>query len=173
MKKGATIILQGAVVLAGLASLAFMLWEPHLEGRNAHATLFEIYFQDPFLAYAYTASIPFFMALYQAFRMLGYMRLNGEFSPEVSRALRTIKHCAFYIVGFVAVSVVFMPFSDPDDRPPGIVLRILITLVAIAIAAVAAMCERVFRRAADIKFSGPGRERVSGRGSSPHRLLHL
>lgn len=40
------------VVLGGIGALAFMLWEPHLEGRNAHAGLFEIYFKDPFLAYA-------------------------------------------------------------------------------------------------------------------------
>lgn len=47
----------------GISTLALMLWEPHLEGRNVNATLFEIYFRDPFLAYAYTASIVFFVAL--------------------------------------------------------------------------------------------------------------
>jgi hypothetical protein len=48
-----------------------MLWEPHVEGVNAHATLFEKYF-NPFVVYAYVASIPFFVALYQAFKVLGY-----------------------------------------------------------------------------------------------------
>jgi hypothetical protein len=60
-----TIFLQAVIVLIGIGALALMLWEPHIEGRNAHATLFEIYFNDPFLAYAYLASIPFFVALYQ------------------------------------------------------------------------------------------------------------
>lgn len=41
-----------------------------LPGAAAHATLFEIYFKDPFLAYAYVASIPFFAVLCQAFRTL-------------------------------------------------------------------------------------------------------
>lgn len=70
MKRGSTIFLQAVIVLLGIGALALMLWEPHLEGRNAHATTFEIYFNDPFLAYAYVASIPFFTALYQAFKVL-------------------------------------------------------------------------------------------------------
>jgi hypothetical protein len=88
-----------------------MLREPHIEGRNAHATLFEIYFKDPFLAYVYIASIPFFMALYQAFRVLGYVRQNQTFSQTTVKALRTIKYCAIAIVGFVVVSVVFVIFG--------------------------------------------------------------
>ena len=52
MKKGPTIFLQVVIVLIGMGALGLMLWEPHIEGRNAHATLFEIYFKDPFLAYA-------------------------------------------------------------------------------------------------------------------------
>ena len=58
-------------MLIGVGALAVLLGEPRIEGRNAHATLFEIYFNDPFLAYAYIASIPFFVALYQAFRAVG------------------------------------------------------------------------------------------------------
>ncbi len=69
-----TIFLQAVTVLIGIGALALMLWEPHLEGRNAHATPFEIYFKDPFLSYAYLASIPFFVALHQAFNALGYIR---------------------------------------------------------------------------------------------------
>jgi hypothetical protein len=63
MKKSSTLFLQGVIVLIGIGALALMLWEPHLEGRNAHATLSQIYFHDPFLAYAYLASISFFAAL--------------------------------------------------------------------------------------------------------------
>ena len=68
------------ILLIGIGAFAFLLWEPHIEGRNAHATLFEIYFKDPFLAYAYVASIPFFVALYQAFKVLGYAGQNRVFS---------------------------------------------------------------------------------------------
>jgi hypothetical protein len=82
MKRSSTIFLQVVIMLIGVGALALMLWEPHIEGRNAHATLFQIYFNDPFLAYAYIASIPFFVALYQAFNVLGYVRQNKTFSTE-------------------------------------------------------------------------------------------
>src|SRR5438477_10635300 len=103
MKRSSTIFLQTVIVLIGIGALALMLWEPHVEGRNAHATTFEIYFKDPFLAYAYVASIPFFAALFQAFKVLGYARQNKVFSPAAVKALRTIKLCAFAIIGFVVV----------------------------------------------------------------------
>ena len=71
MKRSSTIFLQIVIVLIGIGALALLLWEPHLEGVNKHATLFEMYFKDSFLAYVYVASIPFFVALYQAFKVLG------------------------------------------------------------------------------------------------------
>ena len=61
MKRSSTIFLQIVIVLIGIGAVALLLWEPQIEGRNAHATLFEIYFKDPFLAYAYIGSIPFFV----------------------------------------------------------------------------------------------------------------
>ena len=151
MKRGSTIFLQVVIVLIGIGVLAFLLWEPHLEGRNVNATLFEIYFKDPFLAYAYIGSIPFFVALYQAFKLLGYIRRNEIFSQRSVRALRTIEYCALAIVGFVAVSVIFMIFGDRDDRPAGVFMRILIAFPSIVIGTAAAVFERILQNAVDIK----------------------
>jgi len=151
MKRSSTIFLQVVIVLIGVGALAFLLWEPHIEGRNAHATFYQIYFNDPFLAYAYIASIPFFAALYQAFKVLKYAGQNKVLTPEAVNALRTIRYCAISIIGFVVVSVVFMPFGDPDDRPPGVVMRIFITFGSIVVATTAAMFERILKNAVDIK----------------------
>src|SRR6266576_7254946 len=139
MKRSSTIFLQVLVVLIGIGALALLLWEPHVEGRNAHATPFEIYFKDPFLAYAYTASIAFFVALYQAFKVLGYVRQNKTFSQATVKALRTIKYCAIAIIGFVAVGVVFIMFGARSVRPAGVFMRFLITFPSIVVATAAAM----------------------------------
>ena len=151
MKRSSTIFLQIVVVLIGIGTLALMLWEPHIEGRNAHATPFEIYFKDPFLAYAYIASIPFFVALYQAFKVLLYVRKDKTFSQATVKALRTIKYCAIGIIGFVAVSVIFMVFGDKDDRPAGVFMRILVSFAAMVIATAAAVFERILQSAVDLK----------------------
>jgi len=79
MKKASTLFLQFFIALICIGALALLLWEPHLEGRNAHATLFQIYFNDPFLAYAYLGSIALFIALYKAFNLLGYVRRGQIF----------------------------------------------------------------------------------------------
>ena len=150
MKKS-TMFLQVVIVLIGIGALALMLWEPHIEGRNAHATLFQIYFNDPFLAYAYIASIPFFVALCQAFKVLGYVRQNKTFSQATVKALGTIKYCAIAIIGFVAASLIFIVFADKDDRPAGVFMRILITFPSIVVATTAAMFERILQNAVDIK----------------------
>lgn len=132
-----------AVVLVGISTLAFMLWEPHIEGRNAHATLFEIYFKDPFLAYVYVGSTPFFIALHRAFTLFGHVRRSGAFSQVTVDALRTIKHCALALIGFVAGASVFIViYGDKEDRPAGVFMSALVTLAAVIIATAAAMFAR-------------------------------
>jgi hypothetical protein len=150
-----TIFLRAVLVLIGVVALALMLWEPHIEGRNAHATPFEIYFKDPFLAYAYLASIPFFVALYQAFRVLGYVGRNKACSPVTMKALRTIKFCALALICFVAIGELFIVLGDSDDQAGGVFMGILITFGSVVIAAAAAMFERILQNALDIK-SGSG-----------------
>jgi len=143
--------LQAVVVLMGMGALALLLWEPHIEGRNAHATIFEIYFKDPFLAYAYLASVPFFVALYQAFKVLGCIGQNEAFSQTTMKALRTIKVCAFAVIGFVAGGELFIMLSESDDRAGGVFIGILITFGSVIAAATATMCERIVRNVVDPK----------------------
>jgi len=151
MKRSLTVFLQIVIVLIGIGTLALLLWEPHIEGRNKHATLFEIYFKDSFLAYVYLGSIPFILALYQAFKVLGYAGQNRIFSPAAVTALRTIKYCAMAILGFVAVSVICFLSGDPDDRPAGVFMRILVAFPSIVVATAAAMFERILQNALEMK----------------------
>ena len=146
-KRFSTMFLQGVVVLVAFGALAFMLWEPHIEGRNAHATVYQIYFKDPFLVFAYVASIPFFMALYQTFRLLGFVEQNRVFSPATVKALRTIKHCAIAIIAFVAMGEIIIMFGNSDDRAGGVFIGILISFGSLVIASAAAMFERILQSA--------------------------
>jgi hypothetical protein len=152
MKQSSTIFLQIVIVFIGIASLALLLWEPKIEGVNAHATNFEIYFKDPFLALVYIGSIPFFVALYQAFKVLGYAGQNMIFSPAAVKALRTIKYCALAIIGFVVVEEIFIILNHgSDDAAGGVFIGVLITFGSIVIATAAAMFERILQNAVDIK----------------------
>jgi hypothetical protein len=144
MKRSATIFLQAVIVLIGIGALSFLLWEPHIEGRNAQASLFEIYFKDPFLAYAYIASIPFFVALYQAFTLLGYVGQHNVFSLNSVRALRTIKYCAISLVGSImaAEAYLFIAVRGKDDIAGGVAMGLGMIIIFAVIATVAAVFER-------------------------------
>ncbi|MBI4117963.1 MAG: DUF2975 domain-containing protein [Parcubacteria group bacterium] len=159
MKKGSTVFLQVVVVALGIGVLVALLWEPHLEGRNVNATLFEIYFKDPFLAYVYLGSIPFFVGLWEAFKVLRYVGQNKTFSRSAVKALRIIKYCALITAGAIVAADAFLmiharlyPELGAQDGPEGaVVLGIVAAFIAIVVGTAAAVFERVLQNAVDIK----------------------
>ena len=153
MKRGSILFLRAVILLVGVGVLAGMLWEPHLEGRNANADLVTIYFRDPFLAYAYVGSLPFFFGLYQAFKLLGYLgQGQGQaFSPAAVQALRRIKYCALAVIGFIGGGEAYILLGVSDDRAGGVAMGIFAGFVCVATATAAAVLERVLQSAVDPK----------------------
>jgi hypothetical protein len=153
MKRSSTLFLQVVIIALGIVVLTALLWEPHLEGRNAHATLFAIYFKDPFLAYIYLGSIPFFGALYQASKLLGYIEHNKAFSPASVEALRNIKYCGLAIVGFIAgaEAYLFIMVRGHDDIAGGVAMGFVIAFASLVIAVFAALLEQLLHNAIAIK----------------------
>lgn len=118
-------ILKTLVILLGLGTLAFLLIEPNFEGRNANASFYYIYFQDPFLLFAYLASIPCFIILYQVYKILN-SKLN-------TRSLKIIKNCALINILSVLIGEIWIAQTISDDRAGGFFMGFLITLVSIGI----------------------------------------
>lgn len=152
-KRTSAIFLQIVIVLIGIGALALMLWEPHLEGRNAHATVFEIYFHDPFLAYAYTASIAFFVALFQAYKLLGYVGHDRLFSLNSVKALRTIKYCAITLVTMIAGALAYLMIAirGRDDIAGGVAMGLAMIVISSVIAAAAGLFERSLQNAMNLR----------------------
>lgn len=158
MKKSSTIFLQVVVVLIGIITLAIMIRFPLTEGRAVNLDLFSIY-ADPFIIYGYLASIPFFVALYQAFRLLEYIRQNKVFSLDSVKALRTIKFCAIALSILIVMAALYIRISFgfhgeylQDDDPAGfIAISIVITFISIVVATAAAVFEKTLQSAVDMK----------------------
>ena len=145
MKRISTILLQVIVALIGIVVFAALLWEPTLEGVNAHATtLSQIYFDDPFLAYIYFSFIAVFVGLYQAFKLLGYVGRDEAYSQQSVQALRTIKYCALSFAGFIfaAVAYIFIAVRGKDDIAGGVAVGLFIIFASIVVATAAALFER-------------------------------
>ena len=138
-------VLRFFLALLGLAVLVFMLWEPHLEGRNAHASLFQIYFHDPFLAYVYIASAPFFVGLVQIWKITGFAQSGRWLSDDTANALRTVKRCAFALIALIAVGELFILMNDSDDRAGGVAMGVFFSIITLTVAVVAGKAERSVR----------------------------
>src|SRR6187549_1559757 len=115
MKRISIIFLQAVVVLIGIVALSILIRFPLTEGRAQNLDLFSIYL-DPFILYGYASSIVFFVALYKAFKLLGYIGQNKLFTPTSVRTLRSIKYCAIiFSISIVMAGLYVRIFHSEDD----------------------------------------------------------
>lgn len=152
MKRISIMFLQAVIVLIGLMALAIMIRMPLTEGRATNLDLFSIY-ADPFILYGYAASIAFFVALYKAFRLFGYIGQNKVFSSNSVKALKSIKHCAIVLSILIVIAGLYIMLAhNKDDDPAGFfAMCIVTTFIAIVVATAAAIFERILQKAIDIK----------------------
>jgi hypothetical protein len=152
MKRISTVFLQGVIVLIGIVALTLLIVLPRLEGRAANLDLFSIY-ADPFILYGYAASTAFFVALYKAFRLLGYIGRNKVFSPNSVAALKSIKYCAIVLGILIVLAGLYVKLSHhEDDDPAGfLAMCIVATFASIVVATAAAVFEKILRNATDMK----------------------
>ena len=152
MKPRSTVFLQAVIVLIGIVTLAIMIRFPLTEGRAENLNLFSIYL-DPFILYGYAASIAFFIALYKAFKLLGYIGQNKVFSLNSVKTLRSIKHCAIVLsILIVAAGIYIRIFHAKDDDPAGfLAICIVTTFVSIIVAIAVAVFEKILQNGMDIK----------------------
>lgn len=152
MKRISTIFLQVVIVLIGMGALAFLLWFPLTEGRAKNLDLLSIY-SDPFILYGYAASSTFFIALYKAFKLLGYIGQNKVFSSDAVKTLKSIKYCAIVLSILIVMAGIFIRlFHNAEDDPAGfLAMCIITTFVTLIVATAAAIFEKILQNAVDMK----------------------
>ena len=153
MKRIWIVFLQSVIVLIGIIALAVLIRLPLTEGRAANLDLFNIYF-DPFILYGYGASIAFFVALYKAFKLLGYIAQNKIFTQSSVKTLKSIKYCAIVLGIFIVTAGVYIRiFHNKEDDPAGFLAICIVTsFVSIVVATAAAIFEKILQNAIDIKL---------------------
>lgn len=141
MKKVLTVFFQIVVIFIALCALAFLLIEPHFEGRNSGATWIQIYFNDPFLLYAYVGSIPFFVAVYHIFISLKRHSLS-------IKSVRTIKHCILTFIAFIFGGLVYLFVFERgnDDIAGGVAVGLMLIVLSCIGAASAYIVERRLKK---------------------------
>ncbi|MEF3302167.1 DUF2975 domain-containing protein [Paenibacillus sp. GYB003] len=151
MVRGSTLFLKLTVFLIGIPILAVcILWLPSI-AKDA-AGVFPSYWVYPVIIVMYVSAIPFFLALYQALRLLGYIDKNIAFSELSVRALKTIKYCAITIaVLYAAVTPFLLLIAEEDDAPGLLALGLVVIFASMVIAVFAAVLQKLLKHAIDIK----------------------
>ena len=151
MKKGSTLFLRLVICLIAIGVLAGMIWFPQTEGRATNLDLISIY-KDPFIIYIYIGSIPFFVGLYQAFKLLNFIDANKAFSQGAVNTLKNMKFASLSLIGFIALAEVYIRFFAHGDDPAGpTALGILASFAVAVIATAAAVFQKLFQNAVDLK----------------------
>jgi len=153
MKRGTTLFLKIAVILIGIPVLALCLFLVP-EMASVAAKLLPAFAAIKFFVFIIFdgAAIPFYFALYQAFRLLTYIDQNKAFSELSVTALKKIKYCAITISGLHVLALpLFYLFAEVDDAPGVIFLGLVVPFASIVIAVFAAVLQRLLQEAIDIK----------------------
>jgi hypothetical protein len=151
MKQGSTLFLKIAVFIIGTPVLALCIFGlPWLANNPVNPDYAHILY--PILIIMYVSVIPFFVALYQAFKLLSYIDKNKAFSEISVKALNKIKYCAITISGLYVVGMPFFYILAELDDAPGIILIGLVVIFAsMVIAVFAAVLQKLLKAAIDIK----------------------
>lgn len=139
VKQGSTTFLKVIIFLLGIVVLTFCIfWLPMLAIREpkAHPGVYSLY---PLLGYVYGCCIAFSVALYQAFKLLTYIKRNNAFSELSLKSLKVIKKCGlttifFIVLGIVTLKVIAKVTGDDPAGPISLsLMSILVTGIITAI----------------------------------------
>jgi len=157
MKQASTLFAKIVVLLVGLAALTVcLILLPELareemvgKPKSADITL-------PFLTVSYIMATPFFVALYQTFKLLQNVDKNKAFTHESIKILQTIKICAIIFCLLVIVIIIggaiLLRITNPEeDAPPFFMLGFVLTFVSGVIAVFVALLQKLLAEAISLK----------------------
>lgn len=156
MKLSSTRFLRLAIIIIGIPVLALCIFGlPQVvsvafkEAANGATLGFMVL---GILTIMYVSAIPFYVALYQAFRLLNYIDKNIAFSDLSVIALKKIRTCAITICGLYVLALPFVFIvAEWDDAPGLVLLGLVIVGASMVVAVFAALLKKLLQEAINIK----------------------
>ncbi|MCY9659238.1 DUF2975 domain-containing protein [Paenibacillus chondroitinus] len=153
MKRGSTLFLKIVLFLIGIPVLALCIYlVPKIANYAVELYPDHDYLDVLVMMDLYATAIPFYLALYQAFKLLGYIDKSTAFSELSVRALKIIKYCAMTFSGLYVIGLpLFYLIAEKDDAPGIIVIGLVLIGASFVIAVFAAVLQKLLKEAIDIK----------------------
>lgn len=151
MKQGSTLFLKLAIIVIGSPVLVLCIWGLYWLISNPSNPQYA-YILYPIIIGIYVSAIPFYIALYNAFRLLTYIDKSKAFSQSSVKALNNIKYCAITISALYTLLIPFVYIlADKDDAPGAIIIGMLPIFASMVISVFAAVLQRLLQEAINIK----------------------
>lgn len=151
MKKYSTLFLKLAVILIGLPVLVAAIYLLVLICKGEANSEYS-YMLYPIVTGLYGSMIPFYIALFNAFKLLNYIDNNIAFSKLSVDALKYIKYSANSIS---LIYILILPFlfllADKEDAPGLVLFGLIFIFAALVISVFAAVLQRLLKDAIEIK----------------------
>ncbi|MGF2616151.1 DUF2975 domain-containing protein [Rossellomorea vietnamensis] len=151
MNRNSTLYLKIALSIMGLIVLTLCIfWLPWQAGVFAFMYPEFSYLKYPLLIGLYMTAVPFFFALYQAWKLLNAIDRNQAFSKTAVKRLISIKYCAAAIFLLYLIGEIFIISQNAGN--PGIVLMgMIIMFSSIVISIFAALLQKLLKNALMLK----------------------
>ena len=147
VERGSTLFLRGVVYVIGLLVLGVCALALPAGIVSDETDLYR-----PILLSLYIPAVPFFVALFQTLKLLGYVDENKAFSDLSVAALKNIRNCAVAIAGLFTVGMPYIYYAAENDDAPGVILvGLVIIFASVLVAVIAAVLQRLLQSAIEIK----------------------
>ncbi|AZB42158.1 DUF2975 domain-containing protein [Bacillus sp. FJAT-42376] len=151
MKQNKITFLKITIFITGLIVLSLSIFLlPNLAGDTAVTYPEFAYLEIPVLLGIYVTAIPFFLALYEALKILNHIQRKNAFSNLSVISLGYIKNCALtifvlYVIGMISLAVL-------NALHPGVaIMGMVIVFATLVIAVFAAILQELLRNAIELK----------------------
>ncbi|WP_152656724.1 DUF2975 domain-containing protein [Oceanobacillus sp. CFH 90083] len=153
MQKSSTAFLKSVIYMMGLIVLAAsVIIIPQIIINLSDSPSIVKWVIYPIIIGVMLTTIPFYLALYQALKLLQLIDRNETFSEAAVLTLKRIKQCALTITGIYILTMPFIYiFAEKDDAPGAILMGMVPLFVAFVIAVFASLLQKLFKSAFEIK----------------------
>ncbi|OHB15327.1 MAG: hypothetical protein A2605_03390 [Candidatus Zambryskibacteria bacterium RIFOXYD1_FULL_39_35] len=152
-KNISTLILKATVVVLGLIVIALCIFALPSMWKGGSIEFAEASYAVKLVVIGlYATTVPFFIALWQALKLLHYIRKDMAFSDLSVKALKNIKYSAIIIgVLYMSGEPLLFPIADADDAPGLVVIGFAIACAPFVIAAFANVFQKILQDGIEIK----------------------
>jgi len=152
MKQVSTLFLKGMIVLIGLFVLTLSIFVLPVIVREMFDVMPVQYELLPILLTLAGSKIPFYIALYQALKLLNFIDKNKAFSELSVKSLKIIKNCAATIgILYTACLPFIYAVAELDDSPGVLAIGLIVIFASSVIATLTAVLQKLLQNAIDIK----------------------